>query len=52
MLLQMASPDFELAFPGDNSWATTFRPVQRSRHQQITHRGIDEATRGRVVFNR
>ena len=25
MLLKMASPDFELAFPGDNSWATTFR---------------------------
>ena len=44
MLLKMASPDFELAFPGDNSWATTFRPPQRSRQPHITHRGIDEAT--------
>ena len=44
MLLKMASADFELAFPGDNSWATSFRPVQRSRHQHVTHRGIVEAT--------
>ncbi len=44
MLLKMASPDFELAFPGENSWATTFRPVHRGRHQHTTHRGIDEAT--------
>jgi len=44
MLLKMASPDFELAFPGENSWATRFRPLQRSRQPHITHRGIDEAT--------
>jgi len=44
MLLKMASPDFELAFPGDNSWATTFRSLQRSRQPHTTHRGIDEAT--------
>ena len=44
MLLKMARSDFELAFPGDNSWATTFRPAQPSRHRHITHRGIDEAT--------
>ena len=44
MLLKMASPHFELAFPGDNSWATAFRPVQRSRAPHVTHRGLDEAT--------
>jgi ketosteroid isomerase-like protein len=44
MLLNMASPDFELAFPGENSWATTFRPAQRGRQQHVTHRGITEAT--------
>ena len=42
-LLKMARPDFELAFPGDNSWATMFRPQQRGRQRHATHRGIDEA---------
>lgn len=42
MLLKLASPDAELAFPGDNSWSTMFRPVERSRERHVTHRGIDE----------
>jgi ketosteroid isomerase-like protein len=43
-MLEMADPDFELAFPGENSWATMFRPVQRGRHRHVTHRGVEEAT--------
>lgn len=43
-LLMMASDDFALSFPGDNSWATMFRPQQKGRHGFVTHRGIDEAT--------
>ena len=43
LMLSMASPDFELAFPGENSWATMFRPHQRGREPHATHRGIDEA---------
>jgi ketosteroid isomerase-like protein len=43
-LLKMASPDFELAFPGENSWATMFRPQQPGREPHATHRGIEEAT--------
>lgn len=43
LMLKMASPDFELAFPGENSWATMFRPQQRGRARHVTHRGIDEA---------
>ena len=42
LMLKMASPDFELAFPGENSWATMFRPQQRGREFHATHRGIDE----------
>ncbi len=41
-LRKMAAPDAELAFPGDNSWSRRFRPVQRSRVQHTTHRGVDE----------
>jgi ketosteroid isomerase-like protein len=44
MLLKMASPDFALAFPGNNSWATMFRPANAGREQHVTHQGIDEAT--------
>lgn len=43
LMLKMASPGFELAFPGENSWATMFRPQQRGRERHVTHRGIDEA---------
>ncbi len=44
LMLKMASPDFELAFPGENSWATMFRPQQLGRDRHVTHRGISEAT--------
>lgn len=44
LLLKLASPNFELAFPGDNSWATMFRPQVLSRQRHVTHRGIDEAS--------
>ena len=44
LMLRLAHRDFELAFPGDNSWATMFRAQQRSRHRHVTHRGVDEAT--------
>lgn len=44
MLLKMASPEFELVFPGENSWATMFRPIDRGRTAHATHRGIEEAT--------
>ena len=43
LMLKMASPDFELAFPGENSWATMFRPQQLGRRRHVTHRGVDEA---------
>lgn len=42
VLLKMAAPDVELAFPGENSWANHFRPVEKSRQRHVTHRGIDE----------
>ncbi len=44
LMLRLASPDFELAFPGQNSWSTMFRPQARGRDGHVTHRGIDEAS--------
>ena len=44
MLLKLAHPDFELAFPGENSWATMFRPTAPGRQRHVTHRGLGEAT--------
>lgn len=41
-LLRLAHPDAELCFPGDNSWAAMYRPVQKSRRAHVTHAGIDE----------
>ena len=43
LLLRLAHPDFELAFPGDNSWATMFRPQVTGRARHATHRGVGEA---------
>ena len=43
-MLKMASGDFELAFPGDNSWATMFRPQVKGRGRHVTHRGVAEAS--------
>jgi len=42
MLLKLASPDVVMAFPGDNSWSTMFRPHQCGRRQHRTHRGLEE----------
>ena len=44
LMLRLASPDFELAFPGTNSWSTMFRSAEPSRRRHVTHRGIEEAT--------
>ena len=44
LLIALASDDVEIVFPGDNSWATMFRPVVKGRHAHATHRGIDECT--------
>lgn len=44
MMLRMASPNFELAFPGENSWSTMFRSPVIGRDRHVTHRGIEEAT--------
>lgn len=44
LMLKMASPDFELAFPGENSWSTMFRSPVIGRERYVTHRGIEEAT--------
>ena len=43
LMLRLASPDFELAFPGENTWSTMFRPQRRGRSSHVTHRGVDEA---------
>lgn len=45
LMLKMAHSDFELAFPGENSWATMIRPSATGRERHVTHRGVDEATR-------
>jgi ketosteroid isomerase-like protein len=42
LILKLAAPNAELAFPGDNSWAATNRPVVKGRARHVTHRGIDE----------
>ena len=41
-LLRRAAPDAELAFPGESSWSTMFRPVVKGRRRHPTHRGVDE----------
>ncbi len=40
--LVMYAPDATLAFPGDNSWARMFRPLEPGRTPFATHRGRDE----------
>ncbi len=44
MLLKLAHPKFELAFPGNNSWATMFEPHDSGRERHVTHRGVQQAT--------
>jgi ketosteroid isomerase-like protein len=41
-LLRLAAPDAELAFPGDNTWASMFRPVHKGLERHATHRGLEE----------
>jgi ketosteroid isomerase-like protein len=43
-LLRLAHPDAALVFPGDNSWSTMFRPVEKGREAFVTHRGLEECT--------
>lgn len=44
LMLKMASPDLQLAFPGENSWSTMFRPQHPGRERHVTHRGLAEVT--------
>jgi len=44
LMLRLAAPNFELAFPGENSWSTMFRPQVLGRDRHATHRGIEEVT--------
>ena len=39
LLLRLARPDAAMVFPGDNSWASMFRPVERGRQPHVTHQG-------------
>ena len=39
-ILKMASRDVVMVFPGNNSWATMFRPAEAGRHPHVTHRGM------------
>jgi SnoaL-like domain len=40
--LGMFRPEATLAFPGNNSWANQFRPVEKGRAVSVTHRGKAE----------
>jgi ketosteroid isomerase-like protein len=44
MFIKMAAPDAVIAFPGDNSWSTMFRPAVLQRDRHATHRGVDECS--------
>jgi len=41
-LLRLAAPDAKIIFPGDNSWSSLHRPVEKGRDPHATHRGLDE----------
>jgi ketosteroid isomerase-like protein len=43
--LAMFADDLEFSFPGDNSWATEFRPLERGRRAHVTHRGRPQMER-------
>ncbi len=43
-ILKMAAKTVELRFPGDNSWARMFRPVEKGRSAHATHRGFEECS--------
>jgi len=42
LFLRLAAPDAYIAFPGDNSWSTMFRPAHKDRYCHATHRGRTE----------
>jgi ketosteroid isomerase-like protein len=42
-VLGLLAPEYELTYPGDNSWAAMYRPVVKGRYPHVTHRGLDEA---------
>ena len=42
LLLRLAAPGAQLAFPGDNSWAAMHRPVVQGRDRHVTHEGLQE----------
>lgn len=42
LLLRLAHPQAELAFPGDNSFAAMYRPIVKNLDAHVTHRGLDE----------
>ena len=42
LFMKLADKDAVIAFPGNNSWATMFRPVDPGREQHATHRGLAE----------
>lgn len=42
LFLRLARPDAVIAFPGDNTWATMYRPVVKNRQQHVTHNGLEE----------
>ena len=44
MLIKMAHPDVVIVFPGDNTWARMFRPVEKGREPHETHRGVKECS--------
>ena len=44
-VLAMFADDLEFSFPGDNTWATEFRPLARGRRAHVTHRGRAEMER-------
>lgn len=44
MFLKLAAQDATIAFPGENSWSTMFRPVVKGRKKHVTHIGIEECT--------
>jgi ketosteroid isomerase-like protein len=49
LMLKLASADFALAFPGNNSWSTMFRAHSAQRERYESHRGIAE---GRAFADR
>ncbi len=42
LFLRLARPDAAIAFPGENTWSTMFRPTHKHRGRHVTHDGIEE----------